>query len=237
MLELVRAGAISPRAEEVAERAGVGLRTVFRHFDDMDSLYREMAEAMRQELQPLVSAPLGSPDWNGKLDEIVLRRARSVRARDAVQERRRRSSPSFALFCARITRRCEPPSGLRSSSSAGSTQKEERFFEALDQALSFSTWQHLRRDQKLTQDQARQTSNSPCAHSSARPASSARSIGSPTSDRNGPPRWSERSDSCLRGLNGRPTWTPRLRSLPCRRLQPQKAVRAPRSHPVQQESF
>ena len=58
MLELVRDGAISPGAEEVAERAGVGLRTVFRHFDDMESLYREMAEAMRHELQPLVAAPL-----------------------------------------------------------------------------------------------------------------------------------------------------------------------------------
>ena len=34
---------------------------------------------------------------------------------------------------------------------------DKTFFEALDQALSFSTWQHLRRDQNLTQAQARQT--------------------------------------------------------------------------------
>jgi hypothetical protein len=38
-----------------------------------------------------------------------------------------------------------------------SLRKKREFFEALDQALSFSTWQHLRRDQKLTQEQARQT--------------------------------------------------------------------------------
>src|SRR5260221_14667717 len=67
MLELVRAGAISPNAEEVAERAGLGLRTVFRHFDDMDSLYREMAEAMRIELQPIVAAPFASRDWQGRI--------------------------------------------------------------------------------------------------------------------------------------------------------------------------
>ena len=90
MLELVRAGAISPNAEEVAERAGVGLRTVFRRFDDMDSLYREMAKAMRP--------------------------------------------------------RC-----------LAALKNDRTFFEALDQALSFSTWQHLRRDQNLTQAQARQT--------------------------------------------------------------------------------
>ena len=33
-------GVLSPTAEQVAMRADVGLRTVFRHFDDMDSLYR-----------------------------------------------------------------------------------------------------------------------------------------------------------------------------------------------------
>src|ERR1700723_3771814 len=76
MLELVRAGAISPSAEDVAERAGVGLRTVFRHFDDMDSLYREMAEAMRNELEPIVAAPFASRDWQGRPGEKVDWRAR-----------------------------------------------------------------------------------------------------------------------------------------------------------------
>ena len=158
MLELVRDGAISPGAEEVAERAGVGLRTVFRHFDDMDSLYREMAEAMRQELQPLVSGsarsrPTGRASstkwWFGA------RVCSSVRCRS-------RTPPTFIVigrfFCARITKRCEAPSGTALEAALPAALKNEReFFEALDQALSFSTWQHLRRDQKLTQEQARQT--------------------------------------------------------------------------------
>jgi AcrR family transcriptional regulator len=157
MLELVRAGAISPRAEEVAERAGVGLRTVFRHFDDMDSLYREMAEAMRQELQPIVSAPLGSPDWSGKLDEIVLRRAvlfeRAMPFKNAADVHRHRSPFLRKDY---ETMRAAERDALETALPAALRKKRE-FFEALDQALSFSTWQHLRRDQKLTQDQARQT--------------------------------------------------------------------------------
>ena len=103
MLELVRAGAISPVAEEVAERAGVGLRTVFRHFDDMDSLYREMAEAMRNELQPIVArrshrgtGRAGSTKW-----WIGARGCSSVRCRS-------RTPPTCIVivrfFCARITR-------------------------------------------------------------------------------------------------------------------------------------
>lgn len=47
MLELVREGDISPSAELVAARADVGLRTVFRHFKDLDSLYREMSAVTR----------------------------------------------------------------------------------------------------------------------------------------------------------------------------------------------
>ena len=157
MLELVRAGAISPVAEEVAERAGVGLRTVFRHFDDMDSLYREMAEAMRNELQPIVAAPLASRDWKGRLGEIVERRARlferAMPFKNAADVHRHRSAflrKDYEMMrgAERAALEAALPAALRN---------DKRFFEALDQALSFSTWQHLRRDQKLTQARARET--------------------------------------------------------------------------------
>jgi AcrR family transcriptional regulator len=157
MLELVRAGSISPSAEEVAERAGVGLRTVFRHFDDMDSLYREMAEAMRNELQPIVAAPFGSRDWKGSLGEMVDRRARlferAMPFKNAADVHRHRS-----VFLRKDydTMRSAERSALEAALPA-TLKNDKRFFEALDQALSFSTWQHLRRDQNLSQAQARQT--------------------------------------------------------------------------------
>ena len=50
MLEIIHAGEIAPSAELVAQRADVGLRTVFRHFQDMDSLYREMSVVIGKEL-------------------------------------------------------------------------------------------------------------------------------------------------------------------------------------------
>ena len=54
MLELVRAGVIAPTAEEVAARANVGLRTVFRRFKDMESLYVEMSLAISHKVAPLL---------------------------------------------------------------------------------------------------------------------------------------------------------------------------------------
>ena len=49
MLELIEAGAISPSAEDVAARARVGLRSVFRHFKDMESLRREMLNRLAKD--------------------------------------------------------------------------------------------------------------------------------------------------------------------------------------------
>ncbi len=46
MLEIIRRGETAS-AEQVAAQADVGLRTVFRHFQDMDSLYRESKASFR----------------------------------------------------------------------------------------------------------------------------------------------------------------------------------------------
>ncbi len=62
LLELVREGELAPTAEQVAARARVGIRTVFRHFDDMESLYAELSAHVQAEVRPLLeeSIPRGS---------------------------------------------------------------------------------------------------------------------------------------------------------------------------------
>ncbi|MDH4042395.1 MAG: TetR/AcrR family transcriptional regulator, partial [Gammaproteobacteria bacterium] len=37
--DLINEGVLQPTAQTVAERAGVGIRTVFRHFADMETLF------------------------------------------------------------------------------------------------------------------------------------------------------------------------------------------------------
>ena len=51
LLALQEEGNLSPSAQQVAERAGVALRTVFGHFSDMETLW---VEAGRRELQVLI---------------------------------------------------------------------------------------------------------------------------------------------------------------------------------------
>jgi len=53
MLELVDEGILVPTAQQVSERAGVGIRTVFRHFSDMESLFAQLDVEIRGKYQGL----------------------------------------------------------------------------------------------------------------------------------------------------------------------------------------
>ncbi|MDP6980100.1 MAG: TetR/AcrR family transcriptional regulator [Myxococcota bacterium] len=50
LFELVGEGHLMPTAKQVAERADLGIRTVFRHFADMDTLFEEMHLRLRRDV-------------------------------------------------------------------------------------------------------------------------------------------------------------------------------------------
>src|SRR5215510_1848302 len=61
MIDLVGDGILEPTAQQVAARAGVGIRTVFRRFSDMESLFAEMSTRVQAEVLPILldGAPRG----------------------------------------------------------------------------------------------------------------------------------------------------------------------------------
>lgn len=157
MLELTFAGQPTPSAEQVAERAQVGLRTVFRHFKDMESLYREMSLIMEARLNREIAGGFVSPDWRGQLGELMRRRAGIFemitpikRAEAAMRHRsrfldddtRRLNQRLRELLCGVL------PEAIRA---------DARLLDSLDLVLSFESWDRLRREQNLTPDQARET--------------------------------------------------------------------------------
>ncbi len=154
MIELVQAGAISPGAEEVAGRAQVGLRSVFRHFKDMETLYREMSFRLARDYA-LWLVPYASTDWRGQLRESMERRLTTYerlgpfkRAADAHRHE------SVALQGEHQRTLQLMRAKLRSILPAAIADDVLRF-EALDLLLSFDTWQRLRVDQELPVDRAR----------------------------------------------------------------------------------
>lgn len=74
LLTLVREGEVAPGAAQVADVAGVGLRTVFRHFDEMESLYREMAEVIEAQVMPIMLTPFEATTWRDRVREMADRR-------------------------------------------------------------------------------------------------------------------------------------------------------------------
>ncbi|MBC7173190.1 MAG: TetR/AcrR family transcriptional regulator [Polyangiaceae bacterium] len=54
-LDLICEGNLLPTAADIAARADVSLRSVFHHFDDMDSLYQTVFRMQSEELAPLLT--------------------------------------------------------------------------------------------------------------------------------------------------------------------------------------
>ncbi|MBJ19533.1 MAG: TetR/AcrR family transcriptional regulator [bacterium] len=74
MLDLIGAGALSPTAQQVADRADVGVRTVFRHFSDMDTLFATMNERLTKEVESLFVDGVQLGPFHERLEALIDRR-------------------------------------------------------------------------------------------------------------------------------------------------------------------
>jgi AcrR family transcriptional regulator len=155
MLELVHAGEMAPGAEQVADHARVGLRTVFRHFSDMDSLYREMSSAIEEEITEVVSKPLKGDTWREQLMDMIGRRAvafeKMAPFQRAATAHRHRSSYLDAGH-ERFTALCR---GYLIAILPKDVASQPDLLESLDLMLSFELWSRLRREQGLPIKRAR----------------------------------------------------------------------------------
>jgi len=155
LLDLVREGAVAPSAERVAARANVGLRTVFRHFNDMEGLYRQMASAIESELAAMLAVRVTGADWRERLNGVIGKRATLYeeiapfkRAADAHRHKSAFLAAAHARIATMARRGLEdvvPPV----------VRDDAALFETLDLLLSYETWSRLRQEQALNVDQAR----------------------------------------------------------------------------------
>ena len=57
LLDMIREGDLHPGAAEIADRAGVSHRSIFRYFDDLDDLVRTAIDQAFQDAAPLSTIP------------------------------------------------------------------------------------------------------------------------------------------------------------------------------------
>lgn len=75
LLELVGTGDLAPTAQRIADRAGVSVRSVYQHFDDVEGLFKEAAaraRALATEQAPRIDARLSVSE---RIDALVCARS------------------------------------------------------------------------------------------------------------------------------------------------------------------
>lgn len=153
-IELIAEGIVVPTAEQVALRAGIGLRTVFRHFDDMETLYREVGTHVSMLIDQVLQIPLKAPDWQGKLIESIQVRAplyEKLMPFHIASHVHRHNSPFVEKYMQQLHMlEC----AILQIILPYSILNDRPRFEALVQALSNDAWVRLRREQKLSSDAA-----------------------------------------------------------------------------------
>ncbi len=72
LLTMIREGDLHPGAAEIAERAGVSHRSIFRYFDDLDDLVRTAIDQAFSEAAALASIPeIGTGNLRDRVAAIV----------------------------------------------------------------------------------------------------------------------------------------------------------------------
>jgi AcrR family transcriptional regulator len=154
MMALVGAGIVEPTAQQVAERAGVGIRTVFRRFSDMESLFAEMGARVQADALPLLDDTRPGGDLTERARALVGRRV-AFFERIAPYKRsanlRRWRSPFLRQGHARLV------AGLRTTlvqSLPELRRAAPDVVDALELATSFEAWDRLRTEQRLRRERA-----------------------------------------------------------------------------------
>jgi AcrR family transcriptional regulator len=153
LFALVESGERQPTAEQVAQHAGVGTRTVFRHFADMESLYSEMNARVEKEVRPLLGDDLPTGDLATRVAALVGQRAlifERISPFLLSAQSLRHSSPflqeSHSRFC-RLLRSDLERAFATEFDRVG--RASPTLLYALDLVASFEAWHRLRGDQGL----------------------------------------------------------------------------------------
>jgi AcrR family transcriptional regulator len=97
LLEIIREGNLHPGASEIADRAGVSHRSIFRYFDDLDDLVRTAIDHAFAEAGPLAGIPeIGKGPLPERVAKIVDARLALYQHVDGTMQLARMRAPTIA---------------------------------------------------------------------------------------------------------------------------------------------
>ena len=159
MLDCLEDGLLRPSAKQVAERAGVSTRAVFRHFDNMEALLEEAAQLQIERVMRQLPSVVTEGSLEQRIDALVLH---SVRRNEIIAPVRRAAllfEPFSKVIRQRnawlraVARRQVRSAFAPELNALSEVQRSDRIA-ALRALLSFSYWEELRRHVRLSEDVA-----------------------------------------------------------------------------------
>jgi AcrR family transcriptional regulator len=158
-IALVDEGDVRPTALRVAERAGVSVRSVFQHFDDLEGLYAAIANRLVDRLSGIrvaVDATLPLPE---RIIAMVRSRVRVLEALTPI----RRAAAVHAPFSQEVRSqlqaghnvlRAELERVFADELAKRDEPERTRLLDALDTVLSWPSWENLRTLNHRTVDES-----------------------------------------------------------------------------------
>lgn len=105
LLDLFSEGNLRPGAGEIALRSGVSRRSVFRYFDDLDSLDRIAIERQIARVSHLIELPdIGAGSLSERIERLIAQRLRLYEAIMPVARASRLRAPFEPVLAAELSR-------------------------------------------------------------------------------------------------------------------------------------
>lgn len=156
VITLFEAGVPKPTARQIAAEAGVALRTVYRHFDDLDTLFAEAVEVYRRRLEPFLHPIEPSLPLATRIEVLASQRRAIWEAASPIHRAGRlvrHEQPFVAAWMeqsrSRFRAQLEQLFSEELAASAHANPLHPDLIEQLEAATSWTTWDMLRTEQGL----------------------------------------------------------------------------------------
>lgn len=160
LIDLLCEGTESPSVREVAQRAGVSVRSVFQHYNDMESLYAAMIQRQARRAAVLLEPiPLGLPLYE-RVRELVERRDAYWSNVAPIQRGiRHHASARNSKVIEQAIQRMRTALSRQTTTAFAVELREVADAEAriarIEAMTSFEMWDHLRRVQHVSRASVR----------------------------------------------------------------------------------
>lgn len=150
LLDLLNDGERSPTTAAIAARAGVSVRSVFQHFDDLEALYADLAREQARRVEPLLDRPAVAGSRDQRIAVLVARRSELYETIAAVRHAvAGRASDSPALRARLDELSAVLRAQLTEQFADELSDADDALVHAVDLVTSFEAWDRLRVDQRL----------------------------------------------------------------------------------------